>query len=90
MTKRKSQRQAVAEALWADLVDIDEYQPGAHSDRHGKIKVFTDGNWYYIALLNDGSRVPVVRGFEHATWVPNGAAILNTHVCYRTDGTIGE
>jgi len=82
MTKRKSQRQAVAEALWADLVDIDEYQPGAH----GKIKVFTDGNWYYIALLHDGSPVPVVRGFEHATWVPNGTAILNTHVCYRTVG----
>ena len=33
----------------------------------GKIKVFTDGNCYYIALLDDGSPVPVVRGFEHAT-----------------------
>ena len=82
MTKRKSQRQAVAEALWVDVADIDEYQPGAH----GKTKVFTNGNCYYIAVLNDGTRCPVVRGFENATWVSKGTAIHTTHICYEYDG----
>ena len=82
MNRRKSQRQAVAEALWIDVADIDEYQPGAH----GKIKVFTDGNCYYIAVLGDGevAAPPVVRGFAAATWVSSGRAIGATHVCYRT------
>ena len=82
MNRRKSQRQAVAEALWIDVADIDEYQPGAH----GKIKVFTDGNCYYIAVLDDGEvAAPVVRGFATATWVSSGTAIGATHACYRHD-----
>lgn len=82
-TRRKSQKLAIAEALWTDSDTPSQYHRGRTP---GDVKIYTVGDDYFVAVPAGASVPKATAAFllsEPDDWTLAGRALRDTHDVYR-------